>query len=123
MHESPYSSRQSGGDLVTALWRRRGVALSVTIASIVLPSLLFSFAVHVPVEHKTEFLLRMLCGPIGAFFTDPDPRFKGDYISPLWITPMAFCWSASPSCVTVLTSAFGVFFWLGCGFVSATGGV
>ena len=123
MDESPDTPRKSLGDPLTALWRRRGVALSVTLAAIVLPSLLFSLAVNVPVEHKPEFLLRMLCGPFGSFFRDPDPRFKGDYISPLLIPPMAFCWSAKPSCLTVLISAFGVFCWLGCGFVSATGGV
>ena len=113
MDESSYTPRKPLGDPVTALWRRRGVALSVTLAAIVLPSLLFSLAVRVPVKHKPEFLLRMLCGPFGSFFPFPDARFEGDYVSLLWITPMTFFWSAKPSCVTVLISAFGIFFWLG----------
>ncbi len=121
MDESPDTPRKSLGEPVTALWRRRAVALSVTIAAIVLPSMLFSLAVEVPVEHKPAFLLRMLCGPISGFF--PGARFTGDYISLLWITSMTFCWSAKPSCLTVLISAFGVFLWLGCGIVMATGGV
>jgi hypothetical protein len=81
MDESPYTPPQILGDPATAIWRRRAVALSLTLAAIIIPSLLFSVLVSVPVENKSGFLLRMLCGPFGSVF--PDARFKGDYISPL----------------------------------------
>ena len=121
MDESPYTPPKTLGDPAVALWRRRAFALSLTLAVMMIPSLLFTVVVSVPVEHKPGFLLRMLCGPFGSIF--PDARFKGDYISPLLITPMAFCYSVHPSCLTFLIAAFGVVCWLGCGFVSATGGV